>query len=139
MISYRSDSRYPHKRSVRSSRYFQSGIYSSGYPQTSGKYTMISFEYVTLGILNPKHPPSNKFHKGTDAGVYSISVLNSKFIFSLQGRGLAKMKMAKPKLTITPPPNTYNSYSLDLLSKLNDDLAIIGKLNKFAWRRTSTL
>ena len=38
------------------------------------------------------------------------------------------MKMAKPKLTITPPPNTYNPYSLDLLSKLKDDLAIIGKL-----------
>merc|ERR1712210_23765 len=69
--------RYPHKRSVRSSRYFQPRIYSSGYPQTSG-------------------------------------------------RGLAEMKMPKPKLKITPPPNTYNPYSLDLLSKLKDDLAIIG-------------
>ena len=61
------------------------------------------------------------------------------FIFSLQGRGLAEMKMAKPKLTITPPPNTYNPYSLDLLSKLEDDLAIIGKLDNVAWRRTSML
>ena len=45
------------------------------------------------------------------------------------------MKMAKPKLTITPPPNTYNPYSLDLLSKLKDDLAIIGKLTNVAWRK----
>merc|ERR1712106_881157 len=72
-----SDSTYPHKRSVRSSRYFQPRIYSSGYPQT-------------------------------------------------YGRGLVEMKMAKPKLTITPPPNTYNPYSLDLLSKLEDDVAIFG-------------
>ena len=64
--------------------------------------------------------------------IVCISVLKSKFmlvfIFSLQGRGLAEMKMTKPKLTITPPPNAYNPYSLDLLSKLKDDLAIIGKL-----------
>ena len=49
------------------------------------------------------------------------------------------MKMAKPKLTITPPPNTYNPYSLDLLSKLEDDLAIIGKLSNVPWPRTSIL
>ena len=49
------------------------------------------------------------------------------------------MKMAKPKLTITPPPNTYNPYSLDLLSKFNDDLEILGKLNNIAWPKRSIL
>jgi hypothetical protein len=47
--------------------------------------------------------------------------------------------MAKPKLTITPPPNTYNPYSLDLLSKLKADVAIFGKLSHVAWQRTSIL
>ena len=45
MISYRSNSRYPYKRSVRSSSYYQPRKYNSGYPETYSKYQQLIASY----------------------------------------------------------------------------------------------
>ena len=52
MISYRSDSRNPYKRSVRSSSNYQARKYNNEYPQTYSKYQqLITFYHLPTYLL----------------------------------------------------------------------------------------
>ena len=97
MISYRSNSRYPYNRSVRSSSYYQPRKYNSGYPETFSKYQqLIAFYHLAkVSTFSPKVTVNKlKFwcnKKFSSAALNPIAAFNLERLLSERLRYITSM------------------------------------------------